>query len=810
MYRKYFLLFLNMTQIFLVSIINAQPNQQPGTSINGRIFNEFDSRPLEFANVVLFNSSDSTQITGAMTNSEGFYELTGLALGNYFLKASFIGFEEKYIGGIDISRRGILKLGDISLKPKAYDIQDVVVSSERAPISYQIDKKVINVSEQLSSASSTAAEVLENIPSITVDIEGNVTLRGSGNFRVLIDGRPSVLESNEALQQIPASAIENVEIITNPSAKYDPEGTAGIINLVMKKNSNKGISGIVNLNGGLNDKYGGELLFDYRNKDFQTNFGIDYNNRFFEMDEDQLTRTFRDDVFSYTGSSGISTRGFQSFGLRGSVSYNIDNYNNLTLGGRYGDRTRQRNASLNYDEWTSSDPTLMSFSSKSHSERSGDFFSLFGLYNHKFSGKGHELNAELTFRESNSDDLADNFLYSSGKITNGIKTTESGPEKDFRAKLDYIFPFSDKGKFEAGYQSEFEVSEENTDLYYFDLDKKKFIIQDLYSNRADYSKNIHAAYTIYSNEINDFGFQLGFRTEYTDRRIETLQEGNVFTIDRWDYFPSAHLSFKPIKNHQVMTSYTRRINRPRSWELEPFETWMDAYNVRRGNPALLPEYIDSYELGYQTFIGKSIISAEAYYRITANKIERLRSAYDRNISLQTAENVGKDYSLGTELFINFDMLHNWNINLMGNIYDYRVEGFINDKDFQRNSFNWNVRFNNIIKLSAGTQLQFNAIYNSPTVSSQGRVEDFFFTNLALRQDLFNKMLTATLQIRDVFGTANREYLYDTRDYFSYNYMQGESPMVMLSLRFNINNYKQERRQGNNNGDGIEMGEGDDM
>jgi len=194
----------------------------------------------------------------------------------------------------------------------------------------------------------------------------------------------------------------------------------------------------------------------------------------------------------------------------------------------------------------------------------------------------------------------------------------------------------------------------------------------------------------------------------------------------------------------MMVSYTRRIERPRGWYLEPFETWSDAYNVRIGNPDLKPEYIDSYELGYQTYFGKNILSIESYYRITNNKIERVRSVYSPNVTLHTTDNVGKDYTFGGELMINVDLLDWWNINLMGNIYNYRIEGILNNNSFSQESNSWSSRFNNTIKFSSSTRFQLNAMYNSPVVSSQGEREGFFTTNLSLRQELFKRQLSATL------------------------------------------------------------------
>ncbi|MCZ7602872.1 MAG: TonB-dependent receptor family protein [Melioribacteraceae bacterium] len=774
----------------------------PPPSITGKVIEVGTGTPMEFANIVLFNSEDSSQVTGTITNKEGIFLLERIPRGSYYIKISFIGFDPEIIDNVLIQKPGQIDIGEIVLTPHSYGTEDIIVSGQRSPISYEIDKKVIDVGSQLTAASGSAVDILENVPSVTVDIEGNVSLRGSSNFTVLIDGRPTVMDAADALQQIPASSIENIEIITNPSAKYDPEGTAGIINIVMKKSELAGISGIVELNGGLNNQYGAEGIFDYKKNDIHLNFSANYNRRIFEMDEQEENWTLRNDVFSYYDGTGDGNRGWNGLRLSGSIAYDFGLGNIITFGGRYSDRTFQGNSNLNYSEWTSNEPNKLFYFSKSERERGGVDFTIFSNYIHKFNNNGHQVTADFSFESETNDEFTLNSLKEGNQIINGQRTTESGPEKEIRGKVDYTLPFSEFSKFEAGFQTEIELSTERTSLSLYESTFEDYIEQPEFNNETNYDEITHAIYSLYSNKLGRLGFQAGARAEYTGRQIELVRTGQDFNIDTWDFFPSTHFSYEFLDKHQLMASYTRRINRPRGWELEPFLTWMDAYNVRIGNPALDPEYIDSYELGYQTFIGNTVVSVEGYYRVVNNKIENVRSVYDDGITLNSVENVGKDFSLGTELFVNFDPIKNWNINLIGNLYDYKIEGQLNGQDFSRNSFNWNVRFNNSIKLSERTMFQINAIYNSPSVSSQGRREDFLFANVAVRYEIFENLLTATLQIRDVLNTAKREFVLETPELYSYRYGSRSNPHVMLNLRFNFNNYKQERRPDNGEGDGM--------
>lgn len=779
---------------------------------NGRIFGYIIDRdsnlPLEFTNIVLFNSADSTQSAGTVSDKKGFFVLDNIKPGEYYLRISFIGYQINYVNNIVVKLNSITDLGKIFISSQSLNVNEVVVSGQRSPITYEIDKKVINVSENFSSISGTAIDILENIPSVTVDIEGNVSLRGSGNFTVLIDGRPSILDANEALQQIPASAIENIEIITNPSAKYDPQGTAGIINIIMKSNKNVGMSGIVDLNGGLKNKYGGELLADYKNSDFQINLAANYNNRQFSSTEKQNNWNTEGSNTSYFNSSGNSIRNGENFGLRSSISINLGNKQSLTLGGRYGDRSGGSNSNLDYTQWSTSNSIQENYLSLSDDSRGGTYGSVFTTYKKEYETKGHQITAQVFVSSRNSDEFNTNKLFSGSQIVDGKITTESGPETDVRSKLDYSLPLGSDSKFEAGYQGEIEISKEITGLSNWNIEKQNFITDPLFSNESHYDTKELAIYSLYSDKIENFGYQFGLRTEYTGRKIEVPRLEKQFTIDKWDYFPSFHFSYEFLLNHQLMASYTKRINRPRGWELEPFETWTDAYNIRIGNPSLSPEYIDSYELGYQTLIGSSVISIESYYRVTKNKIERIRSVYSENVTLQSVQNVGKDYSLGVELFFNFDPIKNWNVNLMANLYDYTIEGMIDEEVLDRSSFNWSFRYNNSIKFSEETQVQLNFMYNSPRILPQGKHEGHLSTNFAIKHEFFEGLFTATLQVRDVFGNAKHESLFESFDFYRYSYSERESPVVMLNLKLNLNNYKNNQREenideGEDNGEDIE-------
>jgi outer membrane receptor protein involved in Fe transport len=703
-------------------------------------------------------------------------------------------------------------VGIIRLQPTVLPGEGVKVQADRPEFEYKIDRRVINVGQQQTVLSGTAVDVLENVPSITVDVEGNVQLRGSSNFTVLIDNRPTPLDPNVALQQLPASIIDRIEIITNPSAKYDPDGTAGIINLTLKKSDQGGVSGIFNANLGLDDlrnRSGGDFLLNRRKGKTTFYIGADYNRRSFPGSSHTGQRNSFGDTTLYRLSSGNSRRGGKGYSLRVGLDHAVTDRDMLNAGFRLGGHDFGGRSDNQYDEW--SEPGGVHALRLSHDESNRDekFYEANLDFKHDFAKKGHELLAQVIVEGESGSDEDTNRLFGAGdSLIVGQRSTESGPSRDIRLKLDYTLPLRPDEKFQAGYQNRTASGEEKTERFDYDAAASAFVLQQPFSHAIDYTHTIHSLYATYSNEMQKLGYQAGLRGEYTGRDIRLKDMGERFTIDRWDFFPTAHLSYTldGAQRRQVMASYTRRVERPHDWDLEPFETWMDAYNVRRGNPDLRPEFIDSYEATVQSSAGQSLFSIEAYYRMTSNKVERVQSLYAPRVTLQSVANIGHDDSFGSEIMMNTNLFKPWNVNLMGNLYRYRVEGELLGESFSRKSFNWSVRLNNTLRITPSTRLQANMMYNSPTVSSQGRREGNFMAHFSLRQEFLNKALSATLQVRDAFKTGVFESTVEGPDFSNHSRFQRRAPVFTLTLTYNINNYRNEQQRENGEENGIE-GEG---
>jgi outer membrane cobalamin receptor len=811
-----FFLFL-CTSIKANNLKNA-PERKGGT-IKGTVLDDSQGTPVEYATVSVYLMRDSSLIDGTITNAKGGFQIGKLKPGKYYVEVSFIGYNKLAVKNIPISpKKRVADLKEVKLRQSTESLDEVSVIAERAPVKYQIDKKVIPVSKQITAASGTAVDVLENVPSVSVDIEGNVSLRGSSNFTVLVDGKPSILDASDILEQMPASMIENIEIITNPSAKYDPEGTAGIINVITKKNKARGMTGVSNVNLGTLDNYGADILMTYRKKKWNFNLGLDYNQRRFEGDSETENRTINKDTTYYVLSDGKSKMKRDGYGFKLGADFDLNPKNLFSLSFRMGKRDMSRGSNLNYEKYAIKDGLRESSvynDSRNQWKKEIVFINSNFSYTKKFKGKGHQLATSVSYsRRTGGDEESTNELYQpDGTIESGQISLEDGPARKWEMRADYTLPLGGKSKFELGYQGRMRYSESETDRKDY-VAGQAYVLNPKYSHDISYDQNVHGLYTTYANKIGIVGYQLGFRTEYTDRLIKYKTKDDQFSINRWDFFPTIHTQIDLGGKNELMASYTRRIQRPRGWYLEPFLTWSDAYNVRQGNPSLDPEYIDSYELGYLRRFGDQAVSIEAYYKVTKNKIERVKTVYQDNVMLSTMENVGKDYSLGLEATLNLNFARWFKNDLIGNIYHYKEEGDftiseenddnkkLSTMDFSTESFNWSLRNNSTIILNKSTRLQLSLYYNSPTDWAQGKREGFVMTSGALRKDFFKRKLSATLQVRDILGTAKHEMTSEGQNFYNFSKFDRQ-PMVRLRLSYKINNYKMKRGRRSENGVDVE-------
>ncbi|MCH8328012.1 MAG: TonB-dependent receptor, partial [Candidatus Marinimicrobia bacterium] len=680
----------------------------------------------------------------------------------------------------------------------------VEIVKDRPLVSYRLDKKIIDVSGLYSAVSGSAVDILENVPSISVDIDGNVELRGSSSFTVLIDGRPTVLDANDALQQTPANVIARIEIITNPSAKYEPDGDAGIINIITKKRLLEGVSGIVNTSGGLYNNRGGDFLIGYRTRRMNASLGANYVLRSFPGTVEATNTTTFNDTTTSIISNGTSLFQMNRVNVRGELAVDLTEHDVVSVSFRVGEMSYVRGSDLDFTEDIDPGSSIADYLSSSLTDRNGRFVSLNGGYKHTFAVPGHEINSRISFSSRGGDDLNTTELLSLAQvITQGRKITETGPSNRVRAQVDYTRPLSEGMKFEAGYQGRMGASNDETGLAEYDATADGYIDQPDFANSVNYIRNIHALYAQFASESEKAGIQVGLRGEYTDRKISLPSIGDTFTIDRWDLFPSLHTSYQLTQQIQMLGSYSLRIRRPRSWFLEPFITWSDARNVRSGNPDLKPTYINSFELSLQLPLGKNMVTVEVYRRLSKNVTERIRTVYDTNVMLTRPENVGESRSVGTELMLNLRQIQWWNVNLIGTIFNYQLDGSFGGKDYSRSSDNWSVRLNQTFRLGQSSRIQVNSRFTSPSVSAQGERAAVYTTSVALRQSFLDRRLSITMQLGDIFKTQKQEITTSGAGFEYYSLSTRRSPSARITLSYNFNRFKESRERPNGNGEGQE-------
>lgn len=791
---------------FIISSFANTPDNKDG-QITGRVFDSESKQPIEYATVSL-SDINGKLITGTVTNNKGLFSIEKINYDTYIVTISFLGYENITIKTVVLnSNQRNVNLSDIYLTPSSENLEEVTIVSDNAPVQYKIDKKIINVSKQFSSISGTAIDVLQNIPSIRVDIEGNVSLRGSSGFTVLIDGRPTILDANDALEQIPASNIQNIELITNPSVKYDPDGNAGIINIITKKKKMKGVSGIADLNVGLDDKYGVDFLVNFKLNNVNLFINADYNHRYFPSFNESEQRTISNDTTYFVTLDGVERGGREYKGIRTGLEWDISKKDFFSIGFRVSDRQRKQISEQNFTEWIEKNNGQVldeQFNiSKEYGFRGGSRYSLSANYKHNFTKEGHDIIAYLDYQSRKSKEESNNELRHEDIIIEGSRNVEEGPSSRLTAKLEYTLTLREKDKFEAGLQGRFSNSEDITGLYTYVPDAMEYVLQPTFDHATNYVRNIFSVYSLYAASFRKFGIQGGLRGEYTSRDIITDVEENLSISNRFDIFPTFHLSYNYTEDLQAMASYSRRINRPRGYYFEPFLTWQDAYNIRKGNPELIPEYTNSYELGILRTRNENFISFEGFYRVTQNKIERIRSVYSKDVFLHSILNVGTDYTLGAELALRLNIKKRWEIDLSGSIFDYRVTGELEGESFDQTSFNWDGRWNNTLKVTKTTHIQINSHYDSPSATVQGNSKGHFSADVSVKQSLLDRKLSAILQIRDILGTAKRESTSEGPTFYYYRYHYHKSPVVMLTLIYNFNNYefkKRERNGGEGNGE----------
>jgi outer membrane receptor protein involved in Fe transport len=796
----YILLIFNFLHAETASLPPDESDLSPGV-IKGKVVEGTNNTPVEYATVTLYNAKDSAMIDGVITNAQGYFEFKKLDIGEYNVIVRFMGFRKVFIAGIVVSDKNqVSDVGTVTLKAEATNLNEVEIVGEKPLVEYKVDRKVVNVDQQLNAQGGTAVDVLERIPSIRTDLDGNVALRGSTNFTVLIDGKPSIITGSDALNQIPASTIDKIEIITNPSAKYDPDGTAGIINIITKKNSLKGLSGIVNLSAGTSPDYTGSLLLNYRTKKTSLSFGVDFGKRQMPGYRTSYRESYLGDTVSYLDSYNENKMIRQSFSLKAGIDYSLTDKNTLSAEGNYRVFNMSRGGTTQNENWGSTDLNHYYYFTDDNDESDHPSFQATLRDVHKFNTNGTELTTAFTYNQGDDQGeqltqqyYTDETWTELGAYIFNYKKNTTEAEKEIRADIDFDHSFNENSKLETGFQLRMDRTDE--DYRYFDFDSitETFVEDLIQSNKYNFRHDIYALYGTYSTEIKNLGLKAGLRAEYTNRNLHQITGNEDYPYEKFDVYPSLYLTYKLPYNQQVQLSYSKRVNRPRGMMLNPYTMFSDAFTSFSGNPELEPEFSHNMELNYQKYFGYSYLTVESYYRLTNNKMSRVQELNNEGVMVMTMDNINNDQSLGVELNGNIQLNSWFTINPIATIYEYRLNQTAESGEEDiRSSTNWMASLELAANLKTKTKIRLNGNYDSPTVTVNGTQKGTYYMGFSARQDFFDNKLSLTFNIRDVLDSRHMKETSEGDNYYLTSENWRKAPIFNITLSYKWNNYNRRK------------------
>ncbi len=799
----------------------AEGGSAPGIgTVMGELIDEQTEQPLMYASVVLYREKDSVMVSGAISDEDGRFIVDNVPPGQYYIQVRFVGYPAYKYNGIRITPgEPVYDTGLIKISPTAEYLSEVVVESTREMMEIGLDRRVINVGQELTAAGGTALDLMQNIPSVSVDFDGNVSLRGSQNVTILVDGRPSALtglDDDAVLEQIPSEMIDRIEVITNPSVRYDPDGTAGIINIVTKKEERPGYNGMINLSAGTNNRYSGSLNFNYRPVDNINLFG-NASGRFFNMEgwgKSERTSWFtnpenpnEEPITSYHYQDMDFERSMNTYNIRLGIDYTFRDKNTITFSTRYSNW--ERNAD-DYQDYTFFNSRLPRYSNEyiNYIEdiTSGNIMMRDGFdhslrYQRDFDEKYRDLTFDIRYSDSDFDrqEVLERMFYDHDyNVLNDLQelleeTYNEGDYYNFRVEGDYIHPLTEKSKFEAGFQTIFRGSDNKLDFYEFDHDYGGFLID---SGRTDHfimDEQRYSAYGIYSTALGNYNIQTGLRLEHAVLEgDQVVIEDGDFRNTYFSFFPSAHIRRSFENNQNAQISYSKRISRPRRWALNPFTRYSDPYNLRTGNPEILPEYIHSLELSYTKYWENTTLNPSIFYRYTDQMISRYRTMDEQGITTTTWENIGHAVNYGAEMIASQTITDWWRLNGNFSYFHRIVDGGTVHDEFTTDSYSWTARLTNNLRFGNRFSVQVSGYYRSPVVMLQGKLQEMYSADMGMRYNVFDNKGSITLRISDIFNTQKFN-MYMMGDNFEMNReRKRRSRMIFIGFTYRIHDFTRDR------------------
>jgi len=749
MYKQLFLLFMC---IVFVGIQNG--NGQSETKIISGTINDAVGLPIEFATVLVGDPTTQKPISGTTTLENGSFVLETEA-SDFYIEVSFMGFTTERIADLKVVN-GKIDLGTVVLTEDSQQLDEVVVEGEVSQTVFKLDKRVFNVGADLSSTGASALEVLNNVPSVTVNIEGQVSLRGSQGVQMLINGKPSVIanEQGNALGTLTADMIDRIEVITNPSAKYDAEGTSGIINIVLKKEEKRGLNGAVTLNTGIPNNHSLGFSLNKRTEKFNLFSQLGVGRRTFPSDDESENRNLLDDT--YINSFGKSDKNETFFNLILGTDYHINDLNVITLSGNFAYEWEKENSTALFSTFDAGNSLTDAFERRELTTATNPKYSYELQYKKDFEGnEDQSLLLSATgnlFAKDQVSEFMNKTTFGSANDLLQRARTDFG-QADYIFKADYTHPWADTYTIETGAQ--YQINDVQSDFGISEFDGTSFVEDAALTNIFEWTQKVLGVYGTAAYEKDKWGLKLGVRFEDTD--VATLlQTTNERNDQRYNnFFPSGFTSYKVNDDLSMQAGYSKRIFRPRLWDLNPFFNIRNNFNISTGNPNLQPEFTDSFEITSIYKVGKVSMNFGLFYRYTTDVVERI-VAFEDNVSISRPENIGSNNTAGVEFNTKY-IPTNW----LSFTNDFNFSRFAREGDFEGTSFDfkgeqWSNRLLSKIKLPADFDLEFIGNYVSGFRTLQQEITENLFMDFGARKKILKGKAILNLSIRDVFASRISE------------------------------------------------------
>lgn len=800
----------------------AQQRQRP-IKISGKVIDSDSGQPLEYATFVLQNANSPDKVTGGITDTSGIFEIEA-SPGTYNISVEFISYKTYSLQGQTYNSN--TNLGSITLSPDVAQLAEVEVVGEKTTVEVRLDKKVYNIGKDITTSGGNVSDALGNIPSVSVDVEGGISLRGNDNVRILINGKPSALAgfgSTDVLQQLPADAIEKVEVITSPSARYDAEGTAGILNIVLKKEKTLGVNGSVNLTGGIPFNARATTNFNIRTEKFnifntlgyfhRESPGGGFNDNTYLSEQSEFDRILEDRDISRNDDGFNINLGMEYFlteksSITGSFFYRWSDENDLTEN----DNQRFVDGSIN----------SRTFRTEDQAEKDNSRQFSFN-YTNNIDDDGQKLTADFQYSYDNEDVLT--IIREDRSIpTDSLIALENIYEKqkqdDILAQIDYVLPMGD-AQFEAGYRGTFEKEVNDYQLDTLNQGTGNFITNQDLTNIFTYNENVNALYTQYGNKYGKFSVLLGLRLENTELRgevdasidsqaLEELVGEDVdlnFDKNYLGLFPTVNLVYEISKTQNISLGYNRRINRPRGWFINPFPSRSSRTNVFQGNPDLDPAFANAFDLGYMKRWKKITFTSSVYYQRETQSFEFITENTGQftsdgiQIIRRVPINLSTNERIGAEAGMIYSPAKWWRMNGSFNFFTFSSDGSFNGVDYGTTNSSYFARLSSKFTLPGKIELQANSFYMGPRQNAQTESDPMFSLNLAVSKDLFDDKATLSLNVSDLFNSRKRRSFTQTPTFTSDSEFQWRQRQVNLSFIYRFNQPKEQRQRGGRQGGG---------